>query len=101
MDLGLKDKRALVMGSTRGIGRAIADALAQEGASVAVCGRDASVAKQVAEDISGTTGATVRSYGVDLADQASVAALICRTSFWTRSSGPSAVVSVAPRSSGR
>lgn len=76
MDLGLKDKRALILGSTRGIGRGIADVLAQEGASIAVCGRNADDASKVAEEINGNTGATTRSYGVDLADQESVAALI-------------------------
>ena len=76
MDLGLKDKHALVLGSTRGIGRGIAEVLAQEGASVALCGRDPDVAHKVAEEIGGNTGATIRSYGVDLADKAAVAALI-------------------------
>ncbi len=41
MDLGLEGKRALVTGSTRGIGRAIAEALLAEGASVAIGARDA------------------------------------------------------------
>jgi 3-oxoacyl-[acyl-carrier protein] reductase len=40
MDLGLRDRVAIVGGSTRGIGLAVAIALAREGASVAICGRD-------------------------------------------------------------
>ena len=41
MDLGLKDKRALVSGSSRGLGYATALALAKEGCKVAINGRDA------------------------------------------------------------
>ncbi|MDA0652419.1 MAG: SDR family oxidoreductase [Proteobacteria bacterium] len=83
MDLGLTNKRALVLGSTRGIGRGIAEVLAREGASVAICGRNAEDARKVAEEISGDTGAIARSYGVDLTDQASVATLIdaCKKDF--------------------
>src|SRR3712207_585687 len=40
MDLGLRGRRALVMGGTKGLGRSIADALAAEGAALVISGRD-------------------------------------------------------------
>lgn len=51
MDLQLRDKRALVTGSSRGIGRAIAIGLAQEGVAVVVHGRDAARAHATADAI--------------------------------------------------
>ena len=40
MDLGLRGRRALVMGGTKGLGRSVADALAAEGAALVISGRD-------------------------------------------------------------
>tara|TARA_R110002126_G_scaffold35040_48_gene108290 strand:- start:7209 stop:7982 length:774 start_codon:yes stop_codon:yes gene_type:complete len=71
MDLGLNGKRALVMGSTRGMGRGIAERLGAEGAQVAVCGRKRTDADTVA---AGLTGG--KAYSLDLSDTESVTALI-------------------------
>jgi len=50
MDLGLKGRRALVMGGSRGLGKAVAQVLVEEGARVAICARDAArVAATAAE----------------------------------------------------
>ena len=54
MDLGLTGRVALVCGSTRGIGRAVAKALALEGARVAVNGRHKDSAERAAQELSAT-----------------------------------------------
>ena len=51
MDLGLSGRRAVVFGSTSGLGRAIAEALAAEGARVAVVGRRGELAAQIAASL--------------------------------------------------
>jgi 3-oxoacyl-[acyl-carrier protein] reductase len=58
MDLALEGKRALVTGSTAGIGRAVALRLAEEGCSVVVHGRDQHAADEVADAV-GALGAPV------------------------------------------
>ena len=51
MDLGLKGLRAVVTGGSKGIGRAAADIFAQEGASVAICARNADEVKAAVKDL--------------------------------------------------
>ncbi|MED5587644.1 MAG: SDR family NAD(P)-dependent oxidoreductase, partial [Chloroflexota bacterium] len=41
MDLGLKDRVAIIGGGSKGLGRACADSLAQEGANLVICSRNA------------------------------------------------------------
>ncbi len=78
MDLKLVDKRALVTGSTRGIGLAIAKALANEGAQVIVNGRtQASVAKALEEMHRSIPAAKVEGFAGDLST-ASAAAQLCQ-----------------------
>ena len=51
MDLALGNRRALVMGGSRGLGKAIAKALRAEGARVAICARDAGRVAAAAADL--------------------------------------------------
>jgi 3-oxoacyl-[acyl-carrier protein] reductase len=78
MDLGLKGRNAVVLGGTRGIGRAIADTLAGEGAGVAVCARNAD---QVASAVAELKKAGARTLGasVDVTDSAALKSWISNT----------------------
>lgn len=75
MDLQLDGKKALVTGSSKGIGAAIAKKLAQEGAIVIVHGRDKAQAQKVAEDIVAQGGRAHVVTG-DLTDDAQVLRLL-------------------------
>jgi 3-oxoacyl-[acyl-carrier protein] reductase len=71
MNIDLSGRSAIVTGSTRGIGRAIAQVLSDGGANVAVVGRDSSTAEVVA-----STMRSARGFGCDITDAAAVGTLI-------------------------
>src|SRR5437667_435064 len=70
MDLGLAGRVALVCGSTKGLGRAVAKALAQEGARVAINGRHQDSVERVAQQLEAETArAGVLGFAKALADE--------------------------------
>ena len=72
MNINLTGRTALVTGSTRGIGRAIAETLTEAGARVAIVGRDQANAAEVATFV----GGSAVGFGADVSDPASVVALV-------------------------
>lgn len=76
MDLGLKDKVALVAGASKGLGREVARSLAREGASVAICARNGELLEKTALAISGDTGAQIWWKVTNLSDPKDVKAFV-------------------------
>src|SRR4030095_2423020 len=68
MDLGLKDKVALVAAGSRGLGRAVAEELAAEGASLVICAREQQTLAEVAATIAEDSGAHVLAVPADVTD---------------------------------
>ena len=66
MDLGLKDRVALVAASSEGLGKAVALGLAREGAKLALCARTQSTLDSTAAEIRRETGAVVFARAVDV-----------------------------------
>ena len=72
MDLGLKNKVALVAAASRGLGRAVAEELAAEGASLVLCARDQQVLVETAAAIAERSNAHVLAIPADVTNAADI-----------------------------
>ncbi len=79
MELGLKNKVALVAASSKGLGKAIAWILANEGTKLVICARNKQVLEQAADEIFLKTGVSVFPLAVDLADSDQINWLVKET----------------------
>lgn len=76
MDLELAGKRALLTGASKGMGRACAKALAQEGVAITLVARTDAILQATAEQIRRDTGARVTTVAADIATEAGRAAAL-------------------------
>ena len=76
MDLQLNGKRALVTGGSRGIGKAVARVLADEGCDVAIAARDRNRLDEAAAELRAASGRTIVPVEVETGDDASVKAMV-------------------------
>ena len=76
MDLGIRGRVALVAASSRGLGRASAEALAAEGAALVLCARGAAALEETAEHIRRTAGVRVVAVAADVSEPEGVARVV-------------------------
>ena len=76
MDLGLKGKVALVAAASKGLGRAVAEELAAEGASLVLCARGEEALNETCAAIEQATGVPVLGIAADVANPADVARVV-------------------------
>ena len=76
MDLGLHGKVALVAAASRGLGRAVAEEIAAEGAALVLCSRNAETISQTANEIADATGADILALPCDVSKKDEVARLV-------------------------
>ena len=79
MDLGLTGKVAIIGGASKGLGRACAQTLAEEGARITICSRTQDDLERAAAEIRDTTGAEVLVFAADLDKEESIKELVSAT----------------------
>jgi 3-oxoacyl-[acyl-carrier protein] reductase len=76
MKLGIEGKTALVAGSSRGLGRAVAEALAEEGVKLVLCARSQEPVEAAAREIRERFGVEARGYAADVSREEDVNSLV-------------------------
>jgi len=76
MDLGLKNRVALVAAASRGLGKAIALQLSREGSKVVICARNKERLFKTREEIASETGGAVKAFIADVTDRRQVTDLV-------------------------
>jgi 3-oxoacyl-[acyl-carrier protein] reductase len=79
MELGLKEKIALITGGSMGIGLAVAEGLAAEGVHLGLCARDAMRLTEQADRLSASYGVRVKAMAADLSRPEDIARVIHET----------------------
>ena len=76
MNLGVRNRVAIVTGSSRGIGKAIAYGLAEEGAKVTICARSEEMLRETSREITASTGTEVLPVRADLKEKEDIKSMI-------------------------
>ncbi|HVA01609.1 MAG TPA: SDR family oxidoreductase [Terriglobia bacterium] len=79
MDLGLKDRVAIVAASSQGLGKAVAEGLAREGAKLALCARTEPALSATAQEIRSKTGVDVLARPIDVTSYEQVRRFVAET----------------------
>ncbi len=79
MDLGLRDRVAIVAASSKGLGKAVAEGLAREGARLALCARSEAAMNAVAEEIRRKNGVEILAQSLDVTQYEKVRSFVAQT----------------------